>query len=345
MRPVALSISALLFLSGSIGLTYFAVATPGESMTSAASAFVESLDADQKKVALMEYGAPERLGWHFIPKDERKGLQIKHMTEAQAAKAHDLLKAALSEMGYSKATQIMNLEKVLNEFEAGKGRWARDFQRYYFTIFGTPGPQGKWGLSFEGHHLSLNFVVSDNKLISTTPQFFATNPATVQTENKVGVKVATRILAKEETLAFDLVNSLNEKQKSVALLAPNAPDEIRDAGSPQPPQTAPAGIPYAKLNDAQRNLLLNLIEEYARAMPAPIAKERIDRLHYDGLDGIHFAWAGSTEPGIGHYYRIQAASFLIEFVNTQPDAAGNPANHIHCVWRDMHGDFDVPVKK
>ncbi|MEO1972064.1 MAG: DUF3500 domain-containing protein, partial [Pirellulaceae bacterium] len=51
------------------------------------------------------------------------------------------------------------------------------------------------------------------------------------------------------------------------------------------------------------------------------------------------------KPGIGHYYRIQGPTFLIEFVNTQPDAAGNPANHIHCVWRDMKGDFAIPVGK
>jgi hypothetical protein len=31
-------------------------------------------------------------------------------------------------------------------------------------------------------------------------------------------------------------------------------------------------------------------------------------------------------------------------VNVQPDAAGNPANHIHALWRDLRGDFDLPLK-
>ncbi|MBI3465309.1 MAG: DUF3500 domain-containing protein, partial [Planctomycetes bacterium] len=35
---------------------------------------------------------------------------------------------------------------------------------------------------------------------------------------------------------------------------------------------------------------------------------------------------------------------LIEFVNTQPDSAGNPANHIHSVWRNMAGDFGTTVE-
>ncbi|MBT5019135.1 MAG: DUF3500 domain-containing protein [Planctomicrobium sp.] len=344
MRSALTSSAIALLLFSSVGLTYFAASSPGENMTSAANAFVESLDADQKKTALLDYETPARLGWHFIPKDERKGLQIKFMNKAQQEKAHQLLKAALSEMGYQKTTQIMALEKILNEFEEGKGRWARDHERYYFTIFGTPAKDAKWGLSYEGHHLSLNFVVENNKMISSTPQFFATNPATVQNENKVGVKVGTRVLAKEETLAFELVNSLNDDQASKAILSDEAPAEIRDAGSPQPSTGDAEGVAYSDLKIEQKSMLLNLVEEYAKAVADPVAKQRIDELHYDGLDQIHFAWAGATKPGIGHYYRIQGRGFLIEFVNTQPDAAGNPANHVHCVYRDMDGDFALPIE-
>lgn len=64
-----------------------------------------------------------------------------------------------------------------------------------------------------------------------------------------------------------------------------------------------------------------------------------------GFEKIQFAWAGATEPGIGHYYRVEGPTFQIEFCNTQADSAGNPANHIHTVWRDTAGDFAIPVKK
>lgn len=344
MRRLFFIALALSCLMTSFGLTFFKADDPGEPMTEACAALIDSLDAKQKKTALMEYGAPDRLGWHFIPKDERKGLQIKFMNESQRAAAHKLLQAALSDAGYSKATQIMGLEKLLNELEEGKGRWARDHERYYVTIFGKPENGARWGLSFEGHHLSLNFVVDNGRVISTTPQFFAANPAIVKNENKTGIKVGTRVLAKEEALAFELVNSLSDEQKQVGILAPEAPKEIRAAGEPQPPQTAAEGISYKDLEGKQRGLLLSLIQEYCNAMPGPIAQKRVNQLHFDGLNDIHFAWAGATEPGIGHYYRVQGPSFLIEFVNTQPDAAGNPANHIHCVWRDMHGDFALSAK-
>ncbi|MCA9091045.1 MAG: DUF3500 domain-containing protein [Planctomycetaceae bacterium] len=345
-RRTQIRITAALLLGGllsSLGYTYYREVATGEAMTQAGSAFVTSLDAEQQKTAVLEYANPERMGWHFIPKDHRKGLQVKHMTPAQQKAAHHLLRSALSEAGYSKATRIMDLENLLNELEGGKGRNIRDSQRYYFTLFGQPTDDGRWGLSVEGHHLSLNFVVEKGKVISSTPQFFATNPAVVKTKNSVNVPVGTRVLAQEELLAFELVNSLSAEQAKVAIIADKAPAEIREAGSVQPPQDAPAGIGFSDLTAKQQSLVQELVLEYCSAMTAEVAGERLSAIRDAGWDKVSFCWAGAKEEGIGHYYRVQGPTFLIELVNTQPDAAGNPANHIHCVWRDMKGDFANPL--
>ena len=69
-------------------------------------------------------------------------------------------------------------------------------------------------------------------------------------------------------------------------------------------------------------------------MAADIAAERMARLKKAGIDNITFAWAGGTEKGQKHYYRVQGPTFLIEYDNTQ-----NDGNHIHSVWRDFNGDF------
>ena len=58
----------------------------------------------------------------------------------------------------------------------------RDPERYFFTMFGQPSESGRWGLSVEGHHLSLNFVVEKGHVISSTPTAFASNPATLHDE-------------------------------------------------------------------------------------------------------------------------------------------------------------------
>ncbi len=337
----------LLFLIGLTpvaGWTFYRETSPGVEMSDAATEFVKLLDDEQRKTALLSYedDTDQRVNWHFIPMEHRKGLQVKHMNAEQRKVALQLLQAALSESGYSKAKQIMAIEKLLAEIE-GKGRFVRDPERYYFTLFGADFG-GRWGLSVEGHHLSLNFVVEDNKVISSTPQFFAANPAVVKTENTSGFELGTRILAKEEQLGFDLVNSLNDDQRKMAVIAKEAPREIRAAGETQPPPDAPVGIPARRLTSDQQSVLSKLIHEYATVVPAMIAEQRLSAMENAGFDNVHFAWAGATMPGIGHYYRIQGPTFLIEFVNTQPDASGNPANHIHCVWRSMRGDFAIPIE-
>jgi hypothetical protein len=91
--------------------------------------------------------------------------------------------------------------------------------------------------------------------------------------------------------------------------------------------------------------LQSLIDEYANNFPPDVAKDRQEAAKTDGPAKTYFAWAGGTKEGEGRYYCIQGPSFQIEFVNVQPDSAGNPANHIHSVWRDTRGDFAIPVKK
>jgi uncharacterized protein DUF3500 len=343
----------LSLVAGSAGFAYFQAKSVGGDMTAQAEKYLASLSDEQRAKSLLEYDAkdpvaPDRLArgnWHFIPKAQRKGLQIKEMNESQRKTAHALLKSCLSDVGYDKATKIMELEVILRELEKGKGTNIRDPERYYFTVFGKPTPDGRWGLSVEGHHLSLNFVVEKGHVISTTPTMLGANPAIVKSEVPGGAKKGLRVLAKEEELAFDLFNSLSDEQRKVALIAEKAPNEIRAAGELETPQTAPAGIAADKLSDAQAKTLRALIEAYATNLPEEVSKARLTAIEKAGFGKIHFAWAGASKPGVGHYYRVQGPTFLIEFVNTQPDAAGNVANHIHCVWRDPAGDFAIPVAK
>jgi len=326
--------------------------TTAASMQEAAIVWLESLDVEQRAIAQKPFGDQTRLGWHFIPKNDRKGVQLRDMTPPQQAAALALLRASLSEAGYAKSREIMTLEEILRQLEGSRARNVRDPRRYYFTIFGSPADAGAWGLSIEGHHLSLNFTVRDGVLVDSTPQFMGANPAVVKTTFPGLPEVGSRVLADEETLAFELVTSLDERQRAVAIVAAEPPDEIRAAGDPQPLLDDPAGIAYGRLSPDQQSLVRRLIEVYCGSMPEEVATERLQLIEgttaaggvHHGWDDVHFAWAGALEPGIGHYYRVEGPTFVIEFVNVQADAEGNPANHIHCVWRDRTGDFDLPAR-
>jgi len=345
MKRIAITGLCLFGLAAGAAWSSFRETSPGQEMAASGEAFLATLNAEQRKVALMAYEEPKRLDWHFIPKPFRKGLQLKEMNGDQRAAALKVLRSALSQIGYDKATKTMSIEKLLFEFEKGMGANIRDPERYFVTFFGTPSDESRWGLSFEGHHLSLNFVVEKGRVISSTPQAFCANPAVIKNDNKTGIEKGFRLLAKEETVAYDLVRSLTDEQKKTAIFAEAALKEVRAAGEAQPPSEAPVGIAWAKLTEAQRKTLRELIDVYCSAMPDAVAADRVKAAEEAGWDQVHFGWAGPLEEGEGHYYRIQGPTFVIEFVNTQPDAAGNPANHIHCLWRDMRGDFALPLVK
>jgi hypothetical protein len=99
------------------------------------------------------------------------------------------------------------------------------------------------------------------------------------------------------------------------------------------------------MNEKQRDLLLKLIKDYAGRMPEDVGAVQLERLNKAGFEKIYFAFAQEdSKPGKPYTYRVQGPTFVIEFLNVQPDSAKNPANHIHSAWRELAGDFAIPRK-
>ncbi len=316
---------------------------PGIPLVKTAQTFLASLSDKQKMLAVVPFDSEARVKWHFIPMDTRKGLPLMEMEPEQKKAAMKLLTTLVSKSGYEKATKIMGLENVLRKLEGPTSHARRNPEKYYFTIFGDVGPESHWGVSVEGHHLSLNFVLQGNKIVDSTPQFFATNPAELKEDYLPGYEKGLRVLRDEEEAGFDLLASLDADQKKLAMLPGDVPQEIRGAGEPQPPTGDAAGLSTSKMKPEQQDKLKTLMTAYTAKMRPVVAKARWDLIEKAGFDKIFFAWSGADRLGVGHYYRVQGPTFVIEFINVQADAAGNPANHIHCVWRDMEGDFDLPI--
>jgi hypothetical protein len=317
----------------------------GVVMADAAQKFLASLDDDDRALAVMDFGDPRRLDWHNIPKPDRKGVQLRDMSPEQQDLCHALLRSALSETGYETAVRILALENNLHAGEKHiEGGNLRDPLRYFLTIFGEPAAAGEWGWSFEGHHFSLNFVIHDGAVVSDTPSFWGANPATVKTFVEGGPEVGVRTLAEEEQLAFDLLGSLDDDQRERAVIADEAPDDYRGPGTPQPPHERPVGLPAEAMTEAQRDTLRALLEAYCSNLAPELAAARLADIDEHGWADVHFAWWGAQELGVGHYYRVEGPTFVLELVNIQSDPAGNPANHIHSVWRSLEGDFAVPAE-
>jgi hypothetical protein len=305
-----------------------------DKMAKAANLFLEALPAEQKQQATFGFDDKERMNWHFIPR-ERKGLALRDLSDADKQRAHALIASGLSESGYSQALDIMSLEEVLYLLEEGEREMRRERRhpgKYYLSIFGTPANEGSWGWRVEGHHLSLNYTITNGKIVSSTPEFYGANPGLID----AGPERSIRVLGTEEDLARQILKLCNEEQQKLAWIAKEAPDDLRGGGELQPVVTKAQGLPVAKMSADQKKLFQELLAEYLKNMPADVEKSRRDRINQSGLDNTYFAWWGSGERNERHYYVIQGETFIIEYNNTQ-----NSANHVHSMWRNIDGDFNI----
>ena len=251
----------------------------------------------------------------------------------------------------------------------------RDPGMYFLRVFGDPGGAGAWGWRFGGHHVSLNNLVVDGRVRSVTPCFIGADPASApllgnsvlrplgSTEDLARELVRslspalasravlldrapsdivggnrTRVADGDEMLLLDelfrgrfseprLVDRITRMTEGAeAASGYDRADHRRLALTEEP-----RGVPGAALDGDQLELLRSLVTAYRGRVPDGLAAP-VD------LAAVHVAWAGSTEPGAPHYYRLQAPRLLVEWDNTQ-----RGANHAHSVWRDPERDFGLDV--
>ncbi len=297
--------------------------------------FISSLTASQKAKIVHDFKADTRDKWHFLPWSsyERQGLPLKELRPDQRELVHTLLQSSLSDTGYKQTTDIMGLEKVL---AASSGDPVyRDPERYYVSIYGNPAREDVWMWTFEGHHVSLHFTtVADN--VSYAPRFFGSNPGRIMEGERKGFSP----LVNEEDMGLKLINMLSSSQKQIAIFNEKAYTDVVSFNKSAVEKLAPEGILVSNLTAVQKKLVMNIIYEYVSTIPADQSMEKIKNIRKEEMDEMRFAWAGATELGKAHYYRIQAKTFMIEFDNSQ-----NNANHIHSVWRDFDGDFGRDLLK
>jgi hypothetical protein len=319
-------------------------------MSVAATVFLDSLSPELRSKATFDADSHVRADWHFVPR-ERAGVALKDLSETQRVAAFDLLRSALSSRGMLKVHGVLSLEQVLHDAErsAGGDGSGRDPGKYHLAVFGTPGA-ATWGWRFEGHHVSLHFDGANHPAarvdgahsprfddaVSTTPMFFGTSPAEVRSGPHTGL----RVLAEEEDLARSLMNSLTVVQMKQAIIAERAPPDVVLVPGRDFAAAPPAGISYTDLTGEQQETLRRIVREIAGNLRHELEHTQLARMERAGWDKTRFAWAGSTDRGKGHYYRVTGPTFVMEYDNTQ-----NDANHVHVLWRDPEHDFGRDLLK
>ena len=270
-----------------------------------------------------------KMRWHYLPHSsfQRKGLSMDSLSVIQNEKLMGLLDAFLSNSGYDKMEQIIDLENYLAVKE--QNPFKRNSKKYYVTFYGTPNNESPWAWSFEGHHLSFNFTVHKDQ-VAIAPAFLGSNPGVVME----GPQKGKRVLHREQDLGLQLINSMSAKQSQKAIISEVTFGDILSKNKSFISRLEYSGIRYTALADSQKGIINAIIQEHMSNMERAVAHRAKILLENENYDNITFCWAGKKEILTAHYYRIQGEKFLIEFDNSQ-----NKGNHIHTVWREFDGDF------
>ncbi|KUN16351.1 hypothetical protein AQJ23_45245 [Streptomyces antibioticus] len=206
------------------------------AMAAAAEAWLSALNNDQ--LLLGAYSSPldpaaesERLRWFFTP-TEHGGLALRDQDAHQQSLAMQVVASGLSAGGFAIVTTVMGLENVLDQVEGWGSHWGRRRGRdpglYWLRLFGRPGSDRVWAWRFGGHHISLNYLIIDGRLISETPCFMGADPA----RTKLLGGFLCPLQGSEET-AHQLIRTFDAGQFRQALLHPSAMSNIVSGNRPQ----------------------------------------------------------------------------------------------------------------
>jgi Protein of unknown function (DUF3500) len=310
-------VGSSLVLSGPVSLAQNASDSGG--MTQAARVFLE-----RAPKAGFAFSSPMRTAWHWFPErfyPDREGARLGTMTAQQREAALALLRSSTAERGYQKALNIIALSPEINN----------DPGAYFFSVYGTPG-SSTWGWSLEGHHLSLNYTISGERVVAA-PIFLGASPTTVLSGRQKGL----RAMPREEDAARELMRSLNGATRAKVIFDADTPGDTITRNAVRVSPLERVGINVSELSGAQRNLIVEILREYTSVMPRALSVSTFERASKE-LERAQFAWAGALEARQLHYYRLQTLSFLLEHDNSR-----DSGTHIHSVWREFKADFGIDL--
>lgn len=311
-----------------------------EPIRKAAESFLAALTPEQKIRTMFAVDDPEWRRWCNVDNGiyVRQGVSFEQMTPGQNEVAFELLRASLSPRGLTLSRDIMKTDQTLRELNNDILTYGED--KYFLTVMGLPSPTEPWGWQLDGHHLIINYFVLGDQVVMT-PVFLGGEPVVIESGKYKG----TAILQEEQNQGLSLIESMNDDQRSKAILQPGKTRNSARAQAFRDNLTLDyAGIPVSSLSNVQKGQLLQLIGLFVGNMEDGHARVRMAEVEQH-LDETFFAWIGGVSEDAVFYYRIHSPVILIEFDHQIPvgtrhlySARIPTRQHIHVVVRTPNGN-------
>ena len=265
----------------------------------------------------------------------RQGVSFEELDERQREAGFALMKVGLSARGFQQSRDIMRLNYTLGEITSNFEELDEWF--YYFTVMGEPSENKPWGWQIDGHHLIINYFVLGDQVVMT-PTFIGSEPVIAEAGKYKGVTVMQEELQRGLELAQSLTPG--QREKAVIESSKDGNNALAEAFKDNLDLDY-AGILASDLSEAQRDLLLNVVDGFVGHMADGHAKVKMDEVR-EQLDRTYFAWIGGIDDDSVFYYRVHSPVVLIEFDHQRPIFMRLPRvpqrQHVHAVMRTPNGN-------
>ncbi|HKC84497.1 MAG TPA: DUF3500 domain-containing protein [Blastocatellia bacterium] len=310
----------------------------------AARALLATLDGAARAKVSFAFNSDQKSKWSNLPVGiyNRNGLRWGDMSAAQREATLKLLATALSKQGLQKVKEIMEGDETLRTSDSGRGGapggpiFGRD--EYYLALLGAPSLTEPWMIQFGGHHLAINLTIVGKSNV-LTPSLPAAQPATYKLNGE-----SVRPLGRENDKAFALINALDPGQQKQAILPYQVSELVLGPGE-DGKTIEPEGVKVSALNAAQKEKLLDLVNEWVGILNDEAAAAKTAEIKAN-LPETWFAWSGPTTNGSAAYFRIQGPTLFIEYSPQRMRGSGGlDLNHIHTIYRDPTNDYGARLVK
>ncbi|MCT2223969.1 DUF3500 domain-containing protein [Microbacterium paraoxydans] len=311
--------------------------------SAAAAAFLATLTDEQKETVLYDFDDETKTtSWSNFPVTfvQRAGLNLTDLTEEQRTAALAVLEALLSDEAYATVTGIMGGDEYLAENSSST---EESLGQYYIAFFGDPtATDGAFEVQFGGHHLGINATLDGSTdAITFAPTHLGVQPAVYTNEDGEEVQPFDSIY----TDAFAFFDSLTADQQATLTsgdVSMCAPGDACDFATG-------AGLSGADLSDEQRDLLLQLIANWAGMSDEETTASTLAEIEQT-LDDTVIAWSGATtydmSTGDGIDFSISGPKVYVAFQAQQGSAGADIEGvttsgwgHVHTIYRDPTNDY------
>lgn len=317
---------------------------PVAAATAAATRWLDSLPPEIRTKSVFPVDSDLWRYWQNTPlllRDPQ--VELVELAVPLREMAMEVVRVSLSAEGHRRTREVMDNNLFLGRLLDAThlmNEWS-----FTLSIFGEPSTTQPWGWQLFGHHLALNCLFIDGRMV-LSPVFMGLEP-----DHESG-PTHRRVFLPHEERALTMIRSLTDGERAQAVLHSSMltaeqppgryhPDDGRQVGGAfQDNRVVPyEGVNVGALGAAQRRKLLELAELFICSMPDGPAGARMRELERY-LESTWFAWIGPSDDVNPFYFRIHSPVALIEFDHHSGIFLANqePARfHVHTLVRQPNG--------